>query len=54
LNENDFAKDYIPIIEREGACVVFDPPHDKHGFDCFIYSFVDSQEVEFADQFVEE
>jgi hypothetical protein len=54
LNVNDFAKDYIPLIEREGTYVVSDPPHDKHGADCFIYSFVDSQEDEFANQFVEE
>jgi hypothetical protein len=54
LNVNDFAKNYIPLIEREGTYVVSDPPHDKHGVDCFIYSFVDSQEDEFANQFVEE
>ena len=49
-----FANNYFPFIEREGTYVVFDPPHDKHGADCFIYSFVDSQEDEFANQFVEE
>jgi hypothetical protein len=54
LNANDFAKDYIPLIEREGTYVASDPPHDKHGADCFIYSFVDSQEDEFANQLVEE
>jgi hypothetical protein len=54
LNANDFAKDYIPLIEREGTYVVSDPPHDEHRADCFIYSFEDSQEDEFANQFVEE
>jgi hypothetical protein len=54
LNANDFAKDYIPLIEREGTYVVSDPPHDEHRFDCFIYSFEDSQEGELANQFVEE
>jgi hypothetical protein len=54
LNVNDFAKDYIPPIEREGTYIVYDPPHDKHGVDCFIYSFVDSQEDEFANQSFEE
>jgi hypothetical protein len=54
LNVNDFAKDYVPLIEREGAYVVSDPPHDRHGADHFIYSFEDIQEDEFANQFVEE
>jgi hypothetical protein len=31
LNANDFAKDYIPLIEREGANLASDPSHDKHG-----------------------
>jgi hypothetical protein len=34
--------------------LVFYPSHDKHGADCFMYSFVDSQENEFANQLVEE
>jgi hypothetical protein len=54
LNANDFAKDHIPLIEREGTYVVFDPPHDEHKDDCFIYSFEDGQEDEFANHFVEE
>jgi hypothetical protein len=54
LNVNDFAKDYIPLTEREGTYVVSNPPHDKQGDDCFIYSFEDSQEDELANQFVEE
>jgi hypothetical protein len=36
LNANDFAKDYIPLNEREDTYVVSDPPHDKHGANCFI------------------
>jgi hypothetical protein len=54
LNANDFAKDYIPLIEREGTYVALYPLHDNHGAYCFIYSFVDSQEDEFANQLVEE
>jgi hypothetical protein len=53
-NANDFAKDYIPLIERGGVDLASDPSHDKHGADCFMYSFVDSQEDEFANQLVEE
>jgi hypothetical protein len=47
-------KDYIPHIERERTYVVSDTPHDKHEDDCFIYSFMDSQEDECANQSVEE
>jgi hypothetical protein len=54
LNANDFAEDYIPLIKRERTYVVSHPPHDKHEADCFIYSFVDNQEDEFANQSVEE
>jgi hypothetical protein len=54
LNVDDFAEDYIPLVEKEGANLAFDSSHDKHGADCFMYSFVDSQESEFADQPVEE
>jgi hypothetical protein len=54
LNDNDFAKDCIPLIEKGGANVASDPPYDKRGADCFIYSFVDSQEDEFANWSVEE
>jgi hypothetical protein len=54
LNANDFAKDYIPLVERQGANLASYPSHDKHGADCFMYSFVDNQEEEFANQLVEE
>jgi hypothetical protein len=54
LNANNFAKDYIPLIEKEGANLAYDPSHDKHRVDCFVYSFVDSQENEFANHLVEE
>ena len=54
LNVDAFAKDYIPLIEKEGANLDYDPFHDKHEIDCFMYSFVDSQENEFANQLVEE
>jgi hypothetical protein len=54
LNVDNFAKDYIPLIEKEGANLASDPSHDKHGVDCFIYSFVYSQENEFANHLVEE
>jgi hypothetical protein len=54
LNANDFKKDYIPLIEREGTNLASDPSHDKHGTDFFMYSFVDSQEDDFANQLVEE
>jgi hypothetical protein len=43
LNVDYFAKDYIPLIEKEGSNLVFDPSHDKHGADCFMYSFVESR-----------
>ena len=43
LNVDDFAKDYIPLIEKEGANLASDPSHDKNRADCFMYSFVDSQ-----------
>jgi hypothetical protein len=47
LNDNDFAKDYIPLIEKEGVNLAYDPSHDKDGNDCFMYSFVHSQEMNF-------
>jgi hypothetical protein len=31
LNVDDFEKDYIPLIEKEGSNLSFDPFHDKHG-----------------------
>jgi hypothetical protein len=49
-NANDLAENYIPPVERGGV----DPFHDKQRVDCFMYSFVDSQEDEFTNQFVEE
>jgi hypothetical protein len=48
FNAYEFAKDYIPLIEKRGANLASDPSHYKHGADCFVYSFVDSQEDEFA------
>jgi hypothetical protein len=54
LNDDDFEKDYIPLIEKEGANLASDPSHNKHRADCFMYSFVDSQENEFANRLVEE
>ena len=54
FNANDFAKCYIPLIERGGVDLAYDPSHDKQGADCFMYSFVDNQKDEFANQFVEE
>jgi hypothetical protein len=54
LNDNDFSKDYIPLIEKESVNLASGPSHDKHGVDCFMYSFVDSQESEFANKLVEE
>jgi hypothetical protein len=34
--------------------LAFDPSHDKHGVDYFMYSFIDSLENEFANQLVED
>jgi hypothetical protein len=53
-NVNDFAKDCIPLIEKGGANLASDLSPDEHGADCFIYSFVNCQEDEFANQSVEE
>jgi hypothetical protein len=53
-NANDFAKNYIPLVERGGVDLVSDPSHDKQGADYFMYSFIDSQEDEFTNQFVKE
>jgi hypothetical protein len=53
LNDNNFSEYYIPLIKREGNCVVSDPPHDKNEVDHFIYSFVDSQEDDFEKEPVE-
>jgi hypothetical protein len=54
LNADDFSKDYIPLIEKEGVNLVSDPSHDKHGAHCFMYSFVDSQENECENHLVKE
>jgi hypothetical protein len=54
FNAHNFAKNYIPLVERGGVDLAYDPSHNKLGADCFMYSFVDSQEDEFANQFVEE
>jgi hypothetical protein len=54
LNVDDFAEEHVPLVEKEGASLDFDSSHDKHGAYCFMYSFVDSQEIEFADQPIEE
>ena len=37
LHDKDFAKDYIPLIEKEDVDLASDPSHDKHGADCFMY-----------------
>jgi hypothetical protein len=54
FNANDFVKDYIPLIEKECANLASHPSHDNNEVDCFMYSFVDSQENEFANQLVKE
>ena len=53
-NAHVFEKDSIPLIEIEGDNLAFDPSHDKHGADFFMYSFVDSQENEIENHLVEE
>jgi hypothetical protein len=54
LNIDDFAEDYIPLIEKEGANLSSDPSHDKNYVDIFMYLFVYSQENEFSNQLLEE
>jgi hypothetical protein len=54
FNAHNFAKNYIPLVERGGVDLASDPSHEKKGYDCFMYSFVDGQEDEFANQFIEE
>jgi len=54
LNENDFTKDYIPLVEIKEAYVVFDPPHDKHGSNCFMYSSIYNKKDKCTDRSVEE
>jgi hypothetical protein len=49
-NANDFAKNYIPLVERGGV----DPFHDEQRDNRFMYSFVDSQEYECEKKLVEE
>ena len=53
-NVYDCAKNYIPLVERRSVVLSSKPSHDKQGAGYFMYSFVDSQEDEFANQFVEE
>jgi hypothetical protein len=53
FNANDSAENYIPRVERGGVDLTSNPSHDKQRVDCFMYSFVDSQEDEFTNQFVE-
>jgi hypothetical protein len=36
FNANDFAKNYIPLVERGGVDLASDPSHDKQGDDCFM------------------
>jgi hypothetical protein len=47
-NANDFAENYIPLVEIGGVDLVFNPSHDKKKADYFMYSFIDIQEDEFA------
>jgi hypothetical protein len=54
FNANDSAKNHIPLVERGGVAFAFDPSHDEKRAYYFMYSFVDSQEDEFANQFFEE
>jgi hypothetical protein len=54
FNANDSAKNYFPLVERGGVDLVVSLSHDKMGVDYFMYSFVNSQEDEFENQFVEE
>jgi hypothetical protein len=49
-NACDRAKNYIPLVKRRGVVLASEPSHDKQGAG----HFVDSQEDEFANQFVEE
>ena len=54
FNAHNFAKDYIPLVERGGASLTPYPFWDKQRVDCFMYSFVNNQEDEVANQPVEE
>jgi hypothetical protein len=45
-------ENYIPHVERGSVDLASNPYHDKQRDDCFMYSFVDSQEDEFTNQFV--
>jgi hypothetical protein len=36
-NTKDVAKNYVPLVEREGVDLVSDPSHDKQGVDYFMY-----------------
>jgi hypothetical protein len=60
FHEDVFAKNDDHLEEQATLPNLFDtnlasdPSHDKHGADYFMYSFVDNQENEFANQLVEE
>jgi hypothetical protein len=49
-NACDCAKNYIPLVKRRGVVLASEPSHDKQGAG----HFVDNQEDEFANPFVEE
>jgi hypothetical protein len=53
FNENDSTKNYIPLFETGGVDLASNPSHDKKRANYFMYSFVDTQEDEFTNQFVE-
>jgi hypothetical protein len=53
-NANDFVENCIPRVERGGVNSISDPSQDKQGTDYFMYSFIDRQEDECKNQFVEE
>jgi hypothetical protein len=40
------------MLKEEAVDLASNPYHDKQRADCFMYSFVDSQEDEFTNQFV--
>jgi hypothetical protein len=43
FNANDFAKKYIPLVERGGVDLASNPSHDKKGVGCFMYVMIPSQ-----------
>jgi hypothetical protein len=50
FNANDYAKNYIPLVERGGVDLASNLSHDKKRDDYFMYSFVDTQEDEFRNR----